>query len=50
VPEFKRKADILASIISKKVTMEDGSTFDLDVRIMHKIEGGYGYEIEFEGE
>lgn len=35
------------SIIAKKVTMEDGATFDLDVRIMHTIRDGYGYEIEF---
>ena len=50
VPEFKRKADILSSIIAKKVTMEDGATFDLDVRIMDEIEGGYGCEVVFEGE
>ena len=50
VPELKRKADILSSIIAKKVTMEDGATFDLDVRIMDEIEGGYGCEIVFEGE
>lgn len=50
VPELKRKTDVLSTIIAKKVTMEDVETFDLDVRIMHTIEDGYGYEIEFEGE
>ena len=51
IPEFKHKADILSSIIAKKVTMEDGATYELDVRLMDAIEGGFGCEIEFsEGE
>lgn len=47
VPELKRKSDVLSTIIAKEVTMEDGETFDLDVRIKDAIEGGYGCEIEF---
>ena len=50
VLELNRRADVLSSIIEKKVTMEDGATFDLDVRIMDEIEGGYGCEIVFDGE